>query len=144
MFSPLLTAILARHGYPVVTEETLEAEAASRPISVLFFPGDWKRHGESNDVAVVLPELDRAFQGELRPMVVSRDAERALQCRYRFTAYPTLVMLRTGAYLGAISRVQAWTDYLTGLAALMEGEPCEPPPFAFPEGCVPTASPAVS
>ena len=102
---------------------------------MLFFTGDPARVRESDDVAMILPELITAFDGRFRAAVVSRESERPLQARFRFTAWPTLVFLRRGAYLGAISRVRDWNDYLDEIAGLLEAEPCDPPPFNIDEVC---------
>jgi len=135
IFSPLLQSVIERHGYRIVEEDTLDEMVGALEHSVLFFAGDAERMAESNDVAVILPELDKAFAGALTPLVVARAAERALQRRYRFNAYPTLVFLRRGDYLGAIQGVRDWIDYLRQIQAILSSEPGDPPPFAFPEGC---------
>ena len=134
-FSPLLQSIIERHGYRVIEEDSLDDAVEALEHCVLFFGGDAQRMAESNDVAVVLPELEKAFGGAFTPLVVAREAERALQRRYRFNAYPTLVFLRRGAYLGAIQGVQDWIDYLQQIRAILTSEPGDPPPFKFPEGC---------
>ncbi len=99
---------------------------------MLFFAGDPKTVRDSTDVAVVLPELVNAFDGRLIPGVVAADSERDLQRRYGFTAWPALVFLRDGGYLGAITRIQNWSEYLRDISALMEAEIRRPPGFAIP------------
>jgi len=135
MFSPLLQSIIEREGWQVVDHETLDAVAREQPMTVLLFAGDAARLAESNDVAVILPELINAFEGVITPMVVARDSERELQRRYRFNAFPTLVFLAQGEYLGAIPRVLDWQDYVEKIAEIISGETSDPPPFKFPEGC---------
>ena len=117
--------------------------AADEQIGVLFFPGDPKRHKETTDVAVVLPELIAAFGDRVRPAVVSREAEIELQKHYGFRAWPSLVFVRRGGYLGTVSRMKNWSEYLqeiqteTGvgtigtetLHGLGVGEPREAPGF---------------
>lgn len=131
MLSPLTQALADRYRYPVIDD--VDAFAADKPLAVLFFPGDWERLGESNDVAVILPELVKAFDGVFAPAVVARPAERKLQARFRFAAFPALVFLRDGLYLGAITRVLDWADYLTEIAEILGREPSDPPPFRLPE-----------
>lgn len=135
MFSPLLQSIIEREGWTIVDHHTLDDIAAEHPLSVLFFAGDAARLAESNDVAVILPELVRMFDNLIVPLVVAREAERELQKRYRFNAFPTLVFLKEGAYLGAIPRVLDWQDYVREIAAIVTRETSEPPPFRFPDGC---------
>ncbi|MCB1465270.1 MAG: hydrogenase-1 expression HyaE [Nitratireductor sp.] len=135
MFSPLLQSIIEREKWAVVDHESLDELARGNLFSVLLFAGDAGRLAESNDVAVILPELVKTFDNLLVPLVVSRDSERELQRRYRFNAFPTLVFLKEGGYLGAIPRVLDWQDYVHEIAAILTREASDPPPFEFPEGC---------
>lgn len=135
MFSPLLQSIIERHCFDVVSHEDLDDYAKDRQFVVLFFAGDADRLGESNDVAVVLPELHKAFRGLFTPAVVARESERELQRKYRFNAFPSLVFLRRGEYLGTIQRIQDWADYIREIGEILTSEPSAPPPFKFPEGC---------
>jgi len=135
MFSPLLQSIVDREGYTVVTQETLEAELAGSEFAMLFFAGDAERLAESNDVAVVLPELDKMLAGRVTPLVVDRASERDLQRRYLFNTFPSIVFLRQGQYLGVMSGIQDWTDYLDQIPDILAREPSAPPPFKFPDGC---------
>ena len=131
-FSPLLQGVIDRRGWPVLTLESYREFVDATPYSVLFFSGDWERLGESNDVAIILPEMETAFQGVFKPAVIDRLSERKLQAVYRFGAFPALVFLRNGAYLGSITRVLDWDDYLRETARILSLEPSDPPPFPLP------------
>ncbi len=133
--SPLLQSIIDREGLETVTHEDFEAQVVDRGYVALFFAGDAARLAESDDVAVVLPELYRAFQRAFTPLVVMSESERELQKRYRFNSFPSLVFLRDGEYLGVIQGVLDWTDYLDEIADILLRDPSDPPPFKFPEGC---------
>ncbi|MEJ2116563.1 MAG: hydrogenase-1 expression HyaE [Alphaproteobacteria bacterium] len=135
MFTPLLQSIIDSNGYQVVTPEDMDGLIAAEDFAVLFFAGDANRLNDSNDVAVVLPQLHAVFDCIFTPFVVHRDAERPLQCRYHFNAYPALVFLRRGEYLGTIQQIQDWAEYLLQIAEILEREPSEPPPFKLPDGC---------
>lgn len=135
MFSPLLQSIIERENYRVVTDDDLDAAAEPNLFTMLFVAGDAERIAESNDVAVVVPELDKAFEGAVTVLIADRDSERDIQRRYRFNAFPALIFLRHGEYLGCIQRVQDWTDYLREIPDILAREPSNPPPFKFPDGC---------
>jgi hydrogenase-1 operon protein HyaE len=135
MFSPLLQSIIEREGYRTVSDAELDAAAEAAPFTMLFVAGDAERIAESNDVAVVVPELDKAFGGAVMPLIAERASERDIQRRYRFNAFPALIFLRHGEYLGAITRIRDWTDYLTEIPEILSREPSDPPPFKFPDGC---------
>ena len=135
MFSPLLQSIIDREGIAVVTDEDLEAITSELPFTMLFVAGDAERIAESNDVAVVVPELARALGSAVTPLVAARASERDIQRRYRFNAFPALIFLRNGEYLGVIQRIQDWTDYLRVIPEILSREPSDPPRFELPEGC---------
>lgn len=140
MFSKLLEGVIEREGYAVVDHEGLDAFASDHDHVALFFAGDADRLMESNDVAVVLPELHKAFERVFTPAVVARESERPLQRKYRFNAYPAIVFLKDGRYQGAIQKVQDWDDYLREVSAILTSEPTDPPAFQLPEGCATAAT----
>ena len=134
MSHPLIDRLTRDLGWPRLSSlDEVAAHAATPGTHVVFVPGDPVRNLESADVAVILPELVKAFDGVFAPAVVARPAERKLQARFRFAAFPALVFLRDGLYLGAITRVLDWADYLTEIAEILGREPSDPPPFRLPE-----------
>ena len=132
MSSHLIERLTAECGYPLLNERNLGAFLAGGGHSVLFFTEDPTRYPESNDVAVILPELMRAFGDRCRAGVIERDAEKCLQQRYGFAAWPALVLLRGDAYLGAVTRVQDWADYLAEFERLFAAAPSRPPGIGVP------------
>jgi hydrogenase-1 operon protein HyaE len=119
----------AQHGYPVLNQENIDTYLEDREQVVLFFAEDPKHFPESDDVAMILPELVKAFSGRLEAALVDPKAEHALQRRYGFGTWPALVFLRRGEYLGAITRVQNWDDYLREIERLLDAEPVKAPGF---------------
>lgn len=132
MSSPLIERLFSDYHFPRIGAADHDAFVADPGVSVLFFTGDPKQYKETNDVAVVLPELVKAYAGQLRPGVVERDAEAALQQRYGFKAWPALVFVRAGGWLGTVSGIQNWSDYLREINALLTAEPSRPPGFKVP------------
>ena len=130
---PLVQRFVDEHDCPIVDTNTLDTFLADAScVSVLFFCEDPKKYPETNDVAVVLPELLRHFKGHLRAAVVARKDERRLQELYGFQQWPTLVFLRGHGYLGAISRIQDWHEYLERIESFLRGEPTRPPSIGVP------------
>lgn len=132
MFSPLLIDIIEKNNFPVVPEDRLEEAISHFPLMALFFPGDFSRVSDSNDVAVVLPELQRVFANEFQAVVADRKDERSMQRRFRFRTYPALVFLRNGEYLGSIERIRDWNDYLVEIRRILDSEASDPPPLNGP------------
>jgi hydrogenase-1 operon protein HyaE len=129
---PLIQRLFDDYGYPEVTLGSHAAFINQPGVTVLFFAGDPKSFRETTDVAVVLPELVKAFQGRLIPGVVAVEAEKALQQHYGFAAWPALVFLRDGGYLGTITGIQNWTEYLHEIGELVTGDIKVAPGFKIP------------
>ncbi len=132
MHAPIIQTMIETNAYPVTGLDTLDDFTSANRYVVLFFTELMKPVPETADVAVILPELEKAFDGRFAVAVVAWEAQRDLQRRYRFTKYPSLVFLKDGDYLGAISGVLDWADYLAEIESILAAEPGEPPPFVFP------------
>ena len=134
MSHPLINRLLEEFGYPEITLANHDAFVAEPMLNVLFFTGDPQTIRDATDVAVVLPELVEAFDRQLRPGVVvdTRGAGSELQKRYGFRAYPALVFVRGGQYVGAIARIQNWNDYLQEISELLVAPARRPPGFSIP------------
>ena len=132
MPSPQIRRLTERHHFPVLNENSLDDFAATQEHLVLFFSEDPVKFPESNDVAMVLPELVKAFDSRLTAALIDLEAQHTLQSRYGFNQWPALVFLRRGEYLGAITQIQNWEDYLRETERLLQAEPIAAPGFAIP------------
>ncbi len=132
MPSPQIRRLTERHHYPVLSDVSLDRYAGLQEHLVLFFSEDPARYPESNDVAMVLPELVKAYAGRLQAALVERSAQQRLQSRFGFNQWPALVFLRRGEYLGVITQIQNWEDYLREIDRLLNAEPVAPPAFPIP------------
>ncbi|HBR98806.1 MAG TPA: hydrogenase-1 expression HyaE [Gammaproteobacteria bacterium] len=118
MNHPLIDRLIDEFHYPLVDADNHDSILRDATVC-LFFSGDPKRYPEATDVAVVLPELAAAFEGQFTPAVVSRDVERQWQTEYGFNQWPALVFLRNGQYLGAICKIRDWADYKDDIPAIL-------------------------
>ncbi|KAB2920495.1 MAG: hydrogenase-1 expression HyaE [Hyphomicrobiaceae bacterium] len=132
MSTALINALAERHGLAVVNEAMVDSFLDAHEHTLLFFPGDAERLVESSDAAVILGELMKVFGDRIAPALVDKASERLLQRRYRFTAFPAMVFLRGRGYLGCITRLLDWQDYLGEIEALLGRDVSEPPPFRMP------------
>ena len=134
MSHPLIDRLLDEFGYPEVSLSNHDAFVGQEGMNVLFFPGDPNSVKDSTDVAVVLPELVAAFEDKLAPGVVTdvRGDGAELQKKYGFGAYPALVFVREGEYVGAITRIQNWSDYIEEISNLLVAPPKRAPGFSIP------------
>jgi len=128
MTHPLIDRLYDEFGYPTVTLANHDEFVARPGMNVLFFPGDPQTVRDATDVAVILPELDRAFDCRLHPGVVTDvfGDGKQLKRRYRFSRYPSLVFVRDGEHVGTISRVKDWADYLLQVRNFFVASPRRP------------------
>ncbi len=108
---------------------------------MLFCAGDPVQYPECLDVAVVLPEILGAFPGRFRAGIPAMGMEPAMQARYGFNRWPTLVFLRAGAYVGMISGIQDWAVYLARIQELLATPGSRPPSVGIPVSTPSTAAP---
>jgi hydrogenase-1 operon protein HyaE len=135
MYSPLIEKMIDHNSYPIVSQDSLDAFAKTHEFTVLFFSENPKNFPESNDVAVILPELMQAFGGRIQVGVVDREHERPLQARFRFRTFPALVFLKNGSYLDVITKVKNWSEYTEEVQRILELESSEPPAFDLSATC---------
>ncbi len=129
--APLVDRLVDELNYPLLDLSTINDFLSQHEHSVLFFCEDTKRFPETNDVAVVLPELISVFPS-LAPAVISRQDEKKLQSLYGFRSWPALVFMRGDQYLDAITGIQDWTDYLERIKAILTSEPSRPLSIGVP------------
>jgi len=122
MPSPLIRA-LVEGGVPRVDEANLESLVKAHHHLLLFFTGDPAQFPESDDVAVVLPQLLQVFAGRLQASVVARACEHRLHDRFPFDGWPALVLLRDGEYVGSIARMREWAVYRSEIERLLRSDP---------------------
>lgn len=132
MSSALIERLQREFQYPTVDASNLNEFLQAHACTVLFFTEEPSRFPETNDVAVVLPELVKAFPAQLTPAIVARSDEKKLQSLYGFQSWPALVFLRGQNYLGAITGIQDWGVYLDEIKTLLAAEPSRPPAIGIP------------
>jgi hydrogenase-1 operon protein HyaE len=125
MSHALIDRLVSDFGYTEVSMENHEEFVATPGMNVLFLPGDPKTVKDATDVAVVLPELMEAFRGKLNVGVVTDTFGDGVNLKrlYGFTHFPSLVFVRDGAYVGTVSRIRDWQEYLTLVSELLVAEP---------------------
>jgi hydrogenase-1 operon protein HyaE len=121
MTSPLVARLTSERGWPLLDDATLDDWIAGPGERVLFVTGDAGKNLETNDVAVILPELAMAFRGRFLPAVVAQPVERRVRERFEVWPTPSLIFLRDGAAIGAIPKVRDWDDYVTRTRMILDG-----------------------
>ena len=124
---PLIAGLFSRHGYTDVRAENFAAFTQRAGHTLLLFAEDPARFKETLDLAVIVPEVARAFPGRFAVGVLLPDAARTFQPRYGFRRWPAVVLLRDGEYVGAVDGLRSWDEYLAAVAVLLDAPPSRPP-----------------
>ena len=132
MPSPLIQQLNELHGYPWVTAANRDAYLEQQGNVLLFFTEDPKRYPESNDVAVILPELAKAFPASFDIAVVARELEPELKAKYDIKVWPTLVFLRDGRFLGKITKIRDWSEYMERIPEILNSVTTHNPGIGIP------------
>lgn len=117
---PLLERLGRDAGCPPLDDAGYDAWANAPGRALVFFSEDPAQYRETLDLAVIVPELARAFAGRFRSAWLPPASARRLAPRYGFRRWPALVMLDAGRYVGAVDGLRDWSDYLDALAQLLE------------------------
>ena len=120
---PLLTQLVARHGQWVDAGNIADWRANQQGDSVLLFAGDPIRFPEALDVAVVLPELQKASRSSGKPFAIAvaePEGAEALALKFGSNRWPTLMFFRDGQYVTTLSGMHDWSDYLNLLAQALD------------------------
>jgi hydrogenase-1 operon protein HyaE len=120
---PLPQAFIDRIGVPVIDETNLDAVLGAQGENKRFlvlFAGDPAQRPEAADVAVIFPELLRAFGGRLSGALAAAAAEKSLGQRFHVDVLPSLAVIRGGATIGVIPRIRDWAEYLEKIEAFLD------------------------
>ncbi len=132
MPSPLIDQLINLHRYPRLSADNLD-DFMDRDVTLaLFLTEDPNRYPESNDVAVILPELMSAFPDRFEAVVVDRALESLFKERYDVAVWPCLVFVRHGRYLGKINKVRDWSDYMALIPEILDRQPRHNPGVGIP------------
>ena len=124
---PMIDRLFSRHGYAEVRPDTIDAFARRPGHALLLFLEDPVRFKETLDLAVIVPEIARAFAGAFAVGVLLPEAAREVQPRYGFRRWPAFVMLKDGEYVGAVDGLRGWDEYGIEVARLLAAAPSRPP-----------------
>jgi hydrogenase-1 operon protein HyaE len=124
---PVVAQLFSKHGFAEITPANFASWTGRPGRMLLLFTQDPGRFKETLDLAVIVPELARAFPGRFAVGVLLPDAARELAVRYGFLRWPAFVMLADGKYVGAVDGLRNWDEYLTETARLLDAAPTRPP-----------------
>jgi hydrogenase-1 operon protein HyaE len=113
-------SFIDRIGVPVIDAENVDSAFGGQGDFLVLFAGDPAQRPEAADVAVIFPELLKAFDGRLTGAVVAPGAEKSLGQRFHVDVFPSLAVIRAGAAVGVIPRIRDWSEYLEKIEAFLD------------------------
>jgi hydrogenase-1 operon protein HyaE len=124
---PLIAQLFGKHGFAEVTAANFAVWTQTPGRTLLLFIEDPGRYKETLDLAVIVPELCRAFPGRFEVGVLLPEAAREVAVHYGFRRWPAFVILADGKYVGAVDGLRNWDEYLAEVGRLLEATPTRPP-----------------
>lgn len=120
MTHPLVLRLTEEFGYPALASMEEVADFTAAPgAHVIFVPGDARRNLETPDVAVILPELRQAFQGQFDCAVATDAVETDLRDCTRIFKTPSLIFFRNGQLIGGLPKVRDWSEYVERIGQIL-------------------------
>ncbi|MDV6330614.1 hypothetical protein [Asticcacaulis sp. 201] len=120
MSSPLIEQLITRHGCARLDAAGLDAFISAPGVGALVVTGDPATNLESDDLAVIVPELMKTFPGAFRTGVVDRDLEKEVRHRFDVWATPALIFVESGRMLAALPKVRDWNEYLVEMRRMLD------------------------
>ena len=124
---PLIAALADRHGFASPGADAFDAYVAAPGRALVLLLEDPARYRETLDLAVIAPELARAFSGVFRCAAPAPEVARDVATRFGVRRWPALVVFRDGGYVGAIEGLRDWDDYLAAIAGFIDAPVTRPP-----------------
>lgn len=119
--SPLERA-LANAGWTQLLPDNVDVFLQMPGPAIMFFAGDPQKRPETNDLAVILPELQCSFGDEFRVgVVLAGDHEAELKSRFGVHYTPTLSLFSGGELQGHIPKLRDWSVYQRKLTEFLHG-----------------------
>jgi hupG protein len=120
---PAYRRLFEREGFTWVDGTTFDAFLSAEGFKMVVFSEDPNAKRVSLDIAVIAPELKKAFAGTLTETVFTHFNEsRALAGRFGITGMPAVALFRDSVYLGAVQGLKDWNEYCRQLSEIVVRE----------------------
>ncbi|HET7203816.1 MAG TPA: hypothetical protein VFI92_10665 [Steroidobacteraceae bacterium] len=120
----LIEALAAHPASEVVRRATLQEFLARHPRALLFFTGDVAQRPEGLDVAIVVRELLKQYDGRLALGLVDRRDETALMSKTGVVVLPAVAFVADGRTVDVVARMRDWNSFAQAAGRLFaDGAP---------------------
>ena len=116
---PIFKRLFGAEGFTLMTEEALADFLDAFGLKMAVFADDPNERKTTIDMAVIAPELKKAF-GELLTATVWADFSqaRSLAARWGLRSMPAVALFRDADFLGAVQGLKSWQEYGEELARI--------------------------
>ncbi len=121
-----------QYGYTPLDAAGFDAFIAAPGACVVMFADDPQKVPETWDLTIILPEALKGMEAAPRVGLLPPEAAKPLAARYGITLWPSLLVLRDGAYLGAIEGLKDWNVYSSRIPELLAAAASRPPSIGIP------------
>lgn len=120
---PVFCRLFEKEGFEWVDEEAWEAFLKVEGFKMAIFSEDPNAKRVTLDIAVIAPELKKAFAGTLVKTVFTPFLKsRAMASHYGITGLPAVALFRDDVYLGAVEGLKDWNTYCAQLSEIVVRE----------------------
>lgn len=111
---------LMQEGFTWVDEEDLNAFLAKEGLKMLIFADDPNARRVTIDIAVIAPELKKAFAGTLSATAFARFGKsRAMASRFGLSNMPAVAIFMGADLMGAVQGLKDWNGYCEELTKIL-------------------------
>jgi hydrogenase-1 operon protein HyaE len=107
----LIEQLASHPASEVVRRSSLQDFLSRHPRALLFFTGDVAQRPEGLDVAIVVRELLRQYDGRLALGVVDRRDETALMAKTGVVVLPAVAFVAGGRTVDVVARMRDWNAF---------------------------------
>ncbi len=120
---PVFCRLFEKEGFEWVDENQWEAFLKVEGFKMAIFSEDPNAKRVTLDIAVIAPELKKAFAGTLVKTVFTPFLKsRAMASHYGITGLPAVALFRDDVYLGAVEGLKDWNTYCAELSEIVVRE----------------------
>ena len=124
---PIFKRLFAEAGFHKIDESTIDAFLGVAGLKLAVFADDPNDRKTTLDIAVIAPEIKKAFDGVFSQCVFADFTQaRSLAARWGLRSMPAVALFRGGDFLGAVQGLKPWDEYIaliTDIAASQKPAP---------------------
>ena len=117
---PAFKRLFGQAGFSLIDSSQLEEFLKIEGLKMLVFADDPNERKTTMDMAVIAPELKKAFSGTLAATAWAQFKEaRSMASRWGLRSMPAVAIFRDSDFLGAVQGLKTWSEYCSLLSEIV-------------------------